>query len=69
MNWSEGDFYSSCLKKWMRCHRGLQEPKLRSEKADKRPVNVNLKFESADLRLEKALLKLRIERLEDRFEA
>ena len=54
----------SCLKKWMRCYRGLQEPKLRSKKTDIRPDNVNLKLERADLRLERAVLKLRLERLE-----
>ena len=35
---TQGDFHSSYLKKWMRCYRGLtegiQEPKLRSKKAD-----------------------------------
>ena len=70
MNWSEGkkgsgpegtkscrtqgDFRSSCLKKWMRCYRGLQEPKVRSKKADLRPDSANLKLERADLRLESA---------------
>ena len=75
MNWSEGkqgsspngDFRSSCLKKWMRCDRGLteglQEPKLRSKKADVRPENANRKLERADLRLERA--GLRLERSED----
>ena len=33
---------------------GLQEPKLRSKKADIRPDDVNLKLERADLRLERA---------------
>ena len=51
----------------MRCYRGLteglQEPKLRSKKADVRPENVNLKLERADLRLESA--GLRLERPED----
>ena len=57
----------SCLKKWMRCYRGLtegiQETKLRSKKADIRPQNVNWKLESANLRLERA--GLRDERPED----
>ena len=53
----------------MRCYRGLQEPKLRSQRADIRPDNVNLKLERADFRLERAVLKLRLERSEDRFEA
>ena len=64
---TQGDFRSSCLKKWMTCYRGLteglQEPKLRSKKADVRPENVNLKLERADLRLESA--GLRLERPED----
>ena len=50
------------MKKWMRCYRGLtegiQEPKLRSKKADVRPENANLKLERADLRLESAGLRL-----------
>ena len=70
LNWSEGkqgsgpkgstqgDFRSSCVKKWMRCYTGLQEPKLRSKKADVRPENANLKLERADLRLESAGLRL-----------
>ena len=53
----------------MRCYRGRQEPKLRSKKADIGPDNVNLKLERADFRLERAVLELRLERLEDRFEA
>ena len=57
----------SCLKKWMRSYRGLteglQEPKLRSKKADIRPENANWKLERADLRLERA--GLRLERPED----
>ena len=53
----------SCLKKWMRCYRGLQEPKLRSKKAYVRPVNANLKLERTDLRLERD--GLRLERSED----
>ena len=54
---TQGDFRSSCLKKWMRCYRGLQDPKLRPKKDDVRPDNVNLKLERADLRLERAVLK------------
>ena len=67
--WSrtQGDFRSSCLKKWMRCDRGLteglQEPKLRSKKADVRPENANWKLGRADLRLKRA--GLRLERSED----
>ena len=57
----------SCLKKWMRCYRGLtdslQDPKLRSKKADVGPDNANLKLERADLRLKRA--GLRLERSED----
>ena len=64
---TQGDFRSSCLKKWMICYRGLteglQEPKLRSKKADVRPENANRKLERADLRLERA--GLRLERSED----
>ena len=64
---TQGNFRSSCLKKWMRCYRGLteglQEPKLRSKKADVRPENANWKLERADLRLERA--GLRLERSED----
>ena len=64
---TQRDFGLSYLKKWMRCYRelteGLQEPKLRSKKADVRPENVNLKLERADLRLESA--GLRLERPED----
>ena len=52
----------SCLKKWMRCYKGLtkslQEPKLRSEKADVRPENANWKLERVDLRRERAGLRL-----------
>ena len=55
---TQGDFRSSFLKKWMRCYTGLQEPKLRSKKADVRPENANLKLERADLRLESAGLRL-----------
>ena len=70
---TQGDFRlpvsSSCLKKWMRCYRVLQEPKLRSKKADIRPDNANLNLERADLRLERAVSKLRLERLENQFEA
>ena len=51
-------FRSSCLKKWMRSYGGLQEPKLRSTKADIRPDNANLKLERADLKLERADLRL-----------
>ena len=64
---TQGDFYLSCLKKWMRCYRGLteglQDPKLRSDKADTRPENANWKLERADLKLERA--GLRLERPED----
>ena len=64
---TQGDFCSSYLKKWMRCYRGLteglQEPKLRSKKADVRPENANWKLKRADLRLERAGLGL--ERSED----
>ena len=60
---TQGDFRSSCLKKWMRCYRDLQEPKLRSKKAEVRPDNANLKLERADLRLES--IGLRLERPED----
>ena len=66
---TQGDFSSSCLKKWMRCYRVLQEPKLRSKKADKKPDNANLNRERADLRLERAESKLRLERLVNQFEA
>ena len=55
---SQGDFRSSCLKKWMRCCRALQEPKLRSKKADVRPDSANLKLERANLSLERAGLRL-----------
>ena len=52
----------SCLKKWMRCYRGLTdsllELKLRSKKADVRPENANQKLERAYLRLERAGLRL-----------
>ena len=51
----QGDFRLSCLKKWMRCYRGLteglQEPKLRFKKADIRPENANWKLARVDLRL------------------
>ena len=64
---TQGDFRLSCLKKWMRCYRGLteglQEPKLRSKKADVRPQNANRKLERADLMLERA--GLRLERSDD----
>ena len=57
----------SYLKKWMRYFRGLtegiQEPKLRSKKADIRPQNADWKLERANLRLERA--GLRDERPED----
>ena len=42
---------------------------MRSKKADIGPDNVNLKLERADFRLERAVLELRLERSEDRFEA
>ena len=55
---TQGDFRSSCLKKWIRCYRGLtagiQEPKLRYKKADTRPQNADWKLERANLRLERA---------------
>ena len=58
---TQGDFRSSYLKKWMSCYRGLtegiQKPKLRSKKADRRPENADWKFERADLRLERAGLR------------
>ena len=61
---TQGDFRSSCLKKWMRgLTEGLQEPKLRSKKADVRLENANLKLERADSRLERD--GLRLERSED----
>ena len=63
---TQGDFCSFCLKKWMRCYRGLQglqEPKLRSKMADVRPQNANRKLERADLMLERA--GLRLERSDD----
>ena len=72
---TQGDFRSSCLKKWMRCYsgltKGLHEPRLRSEKADVRPENVNRKLEIAgpenlDLRSERP--GLRPERLDLRPE-
>ena len=64
---TEGDFRSSCLKKWTRCYRvlteGFQEPELRAKKADIRPQNADWKLERANLRLERA--GLRDERPED----
>ena len=64
---TQEDFRSSYLEKWMRCYTGLtegiQEPKLRSKKADIRPENADWKLERADLRLERA--GLRLERPED----
>ena len=61
----------SCLKKWMRCYRGLTEGllelKLRSKRADVRPENANLKLRRADLRLKRA--RFRLESSEDLFEA
>ena len=46
----------------MRCYRGLteglQEPKLRSKKADVRPQNAYQRLERADLMLERAGLRL-----------
>ena len=63
----QGDFCSSCLKKWMRCFRGLteglQEPKLRLKKADVRPENANRKLERADLRLERAGIRFESSKL------
>ena len=51
----------------MRCYRGLteglQEPKLRSKKADERPQNANRQLERADLRLKAA--RLMLQRSED----
>ena len=41
--WNTGGLSLSCLKKWMRCYRGLQEPKLRAD----------LRLESDGLRLER----------------
>ena len=41
----------------MRCYKGLQEPKLRSKKADVRLDSVNLKLERADLSLKIAGLR------------
>ena len=42
----------------MRCYRGLteglQEPKLRSKRADVRPYNANRKLERANMKLERA---------------
>ena len=59
---TQGDFRSSYLKKWMRCYKGLtegiQEPKLRSKKAEIRPENANRKLGRADLKLKKAGLRL-----------
>ena len=55
---TQGDFHSSCRKKWMRCYRGPQEPKLRSKKADVVPDSANLKLERADLSHERAGLRL-----------
>ena len=64
---TQGDFRSSCLKKWMSCYKGLtkglQEPKLRSKTADVRRQNANRKLERADLMLERA--GLRLERSDD----
>ena len=64
---TQGDFRSSYLRKWMRCYRGLtegiQEPKLRSKKADIRPENANWKLEGAYLRVQRA--GLRLERSEE----
>ena len=61
----------SHLKKGMRCYRGLtkglQEPKLRSKRADVRPYNANWKLEKANLKLER--IGLRLERSEDCIEA
>ena len=63
---TQGDFRLSYLKKLMRCYRGLteglQEPKLRSKRADVRPYNANWKLERAELRPERA--RLRLERSE-----
>ena len=54
---TQGDFRLSCLRKGMRCYRGLnkglKEPKLRSK-------NANWKLERADLRLGRAGSKLEI---------
>ena len=61
---TQGDFRSSCLRKGMRCYRGLtkglQEPKLRSKKVDIRPKNANWKLERADLRFGRAGSRLEI---------
>ena len=57
---TQGDFRLYCLKKWMRCYTGLQEPKLSlSKKTDVKPENANLKLKRADLRLERAKLRLK----------
>ena len=52
----------SCLKKWMRCDRGLteglQDFKLRSKMADVRPENAIWKLENAIWKLERADLRL-----------
>ena len=49
---TQGDFRSSCLKKWMRYDRGLteglQELKLRSKRADVGPEKANLRLERAE---------------------
>ena len=54
---TQGDFRSSCQKKWMRCYRGLTEglpePKQRSKRADVRPYDANWKLERAGLKLER----------------
>ena len=47
---TQGDFRSSCLKCYRGLTEGLQEPKLKSKKADLRPENASLKLERADLR-------------------
>ena len=46
---------------------GIQEPNLRSKKADVRPENANRKLERTDLRLRRA--GLRLESSEAQFEA
>ena len=54
---TQGDFRSSCLKKLLRCYRGLtegfQEYKLRFKMADVRPENNNWRLKRADLRPER----------------
>ena len=53
---TQGDFCLSCLKKRMRCYRGLTE-------GLQKPENANQKLQRADLRLKRA--RFRLERSED----